>query len=104
MEFQNQEAEEPYKAIVNSGGGLGMTEIVSRPEDYLQALEENEELRPQDLEKYDAAERAFEVLEDAGFVRRNGDFRTYEVVEYDPEAREEVFSKLGNLKEELLGP
>lgn len=102
MEFEYEDAEAPYRAIVNQEGGLGMAEILSRPEEYLEALEENEELRPEDLEKDRAAQRAFELLEEAGLVEKNGDFRTYEVVEYDPEAREEVFGKLDENREYLL--
>lgn len=102
MEFEYEEAEEPYRAIVNQNGGLGMTEIISRPQEYLEALEENDELRPEDLEKDRAAKRAFEVLEEAGLVAKNGDFRTYEVVDYDPEARQEVFGKLDEKRDYLM--
>lgn len=102
MDFEYEDAEEPYRAIVNQDGGLGMTEILSRPDEYLQALEENDELRPEDLEKDRAAQRAFEVLEEAGLVAKNGDLRTYDVVDYDRDAREEVFGKLYENRELLL--
>lgn len=102
MDFEYEDTEEPYRAIVNQDGGLGMAEILSRPQEYLEALEENDELRPEDLEKDRAAQRAFEVLEEAGLVAKNGDFKTYEVLDYDHEARQEVFGKLDEKREHLL--
>lgn len=102
MEFNSEEAERAYKTIVGSDG-IGFYEIVSRPGDYERAVTENDELRPEDLERNDQALRAFEVLEDAGFLTQNGGFRNYRVDDsYDDETVGEVFEKIEEKREHLV--
>lgn len=100
MDFENPEAEEAYKEIVNSSG-VAFYEIVGRAEEYDRALRRNETLRPGDLDRSDQGLRALETLEEAGFVMKNGDFNTYEV-EADPEVYGEVFGKISELREPLV--
>jgi hypothetical protein len=102
MEFENQGAEEVYKSIVSSDG-IGFYEIVSRPKDYQNAITENTELRPEDLDRTDQALRAFEILEEAGFLSSNGDFRGYEVEDsYGEDTVEEVFTKIEEKRQHLV--
>lgn len=101
MEFETEKAKKAYKQIVSSDG-IGFYEIVSRPEDYQQALMENDELRPEDLEREDQALRAFEILDEAGLVSENGSFRSYDVESYDEEALDEVFGRIEEKRQHLV--
>lgn len=100
MDFENDSAEEAYTTIVNSQG-LGLYELVSRPEDYRQAMDENESLRPQDLDRNDKALRAFQILEEAGLLMEDGSFNTYEVVS-DPDVYGEALEKLDEKRDHLV--
>lgn len=100
MDFENESAEQAYKTIANSSG-IGLYELVSRPEDYHEALDENDSLRPEDLDRNDQALRAFEILEEAGLLMRDGDFRTYDVVS-DPDVYAEALEKLEEKGEHLV--
>lgn len=101
MEFDTEEAEKAYKTIVGSEG-LGFYEIISRPQDYQDAVLESEELSPGDMGKDDQALRALEVLEDAGLLSKNGNFRNYDVDSYDDQVVEEVFGKIEEKREHLV--
>lgn len=100
MDFDNEEAEQAYKTIVNSSG-VGLYEVVARAEDYQEAMSENEELRPEDLDSNDQALRAFEILEEAGLLMQDGDFFTYEV-DSDPKVYGEVFETIGEKRKHLV--
>ena len=100
MDFENESAEEAYTTIANSTG-LGLYELVSRPEDYREAMDENESLRPQDLDRNDKALRAFQILEEAGLLMQDGDIHTYDVVS-DPEVYGEALEKLDEKGKHLV--
>lgn len=100
MDFENQTVEDAYKTIVSSSG-IGFYEIVSRPGEYTEAFRENDELRPEDLDRDDQGLRALEILEDAGLVMKNGSIHTYEVIE-GSEVYDEVFSRLEEKRTELV--
>ncbi|MFB6174798.1 MAG: hypothetical protein ABEJ87_02375 [Candidatus Nanohalobium sp.] len=100
MEFENKDAEQAYKEIVNTSG-VAFYEIVSRAEEYDKSFRENDELRPEDLDRNDQGLRALEVLSEAGLLMQDGDRRTYEIIE-DPEVYGEVFGKIADLREPLV--
>jgi len=100
MDFKTQDAEKAYKTIVNSSG-IGFYEIISRPKEYAEAFRQNDELRPEDLDRNDQGLRALEMLEEAGLVMENGSIHSYEVIE-DAEVYDEVFDKLEDKREVLV--
>lgn len=100
MEFENESAEEAYTTIANSSG-LGLYELVSRPEDYRDAMDQNESLRPEDMERNDKALRAFEILEEAGLLMKNGSIHTFDVAS-DPDVYGEALDKLDEKGEYLV--
>lgn len=100
MEFENESAEDAYTTIANSSG-LGLYELISRPQDYREAMNENERLRPEDMDRNDKALRAFEILEEAGLLMQNGSIHTFDV-ESDPEVYGEALEKLDEKGEYLV--
>lgn len=100
MDFENKTAEEAYKTIANSSG-IGFYEIISRPEDYQEAMDQNESLRPDDLERNYQALRAFRILEEADLLMENGDFNTYDVVS-NSEVYDEALEKIEEMGEHLV--
>lgn len=96
------DGEQLYKDIV-ANAGIGLRELAANPWMYKSALDENEELRPEDLDGYDIKMAALRVLEDAGALHKNGNFHTFEVSEnYDEEAGEEAFTLLEEYREHLF--
>ena len=95
-------AEELYNDIANSSGS-GLRELAAKPEMYSQALKENEEITPQDLEGYDVVNAALTILEDADLLSLNGGLRTYEVTDfYSEEEIDGAFELLEEHRERLF--
>ncbi|QKQ98387.1 hypothetical protein GKQ38_02565 [Candidatus Nanohaloarchaea archaeon] len=94
--------EELYKKIASSGGA-GLRELAAKPDQYSNALKNNEVLHPQDLDGFDVANSALSILEDADALVINGGLKSYEVTdEYSEEEIEEAFEMLEEYREHLF--
>lgn len=94
--------EQLYEDIANSNGA-GLRELAANPQQYINALQNNEVLHPHDLDGFDVANSALSILEGADALAMNRGLNSYEVTdEYSNEEIEEAFELLKEYREHLF--
>lgn len=99
MEFENEQADEAYHTIVNSTG-VGLHELASSPDKYIDALDEHEFLEPGEVHEEIHGLEALKLLEEAGLVEEEGN-KKY-TVRVETQVYEEVFNKLEDRREYIF--